>query len=562
MAVNGTCNNGVCAILDNSGGVSQLIQTELQASGSQDPSFTWLYPYDKTVFPRGLISPTLQFGGGASDAEYVHITSKTLDYQGYFTGGMAGSVALSLPQSSWDAVTAAVGAGDVAKVQVTKISGGAVTGPIVESWPIAQGSIRGTIFYETYGSTVAGGRNSVAILKIQPGATVPTVFQGSNQTGCGAICHAASADGSTIVSATNLGTSASWSVQSNASITTATDSTFTYMGLYPDGTFGMTATNYDAIYNPTPTSSLRDTKTGTTIAASGWDSVIMLAGTPAFSPDGKQIAFMHEDKDAHTVAKMDFDLATKTFSGLVDLATEPSGNVAWPAFTPDGNSVIFQSGSSATFDTDCQNTGDLYIVDTASRTLRRLDALDGYSGAGTASYLPASDPGLNFAPTMLAEAVGGYFWAVFTSHRSYGNLLTSQAALPGVGASNCFMTGTGNGDDDGKLWVAAIDIGAQPGNDPSHPAFYLDGQELQADNLRGYWVLPACQANGTSCQTGDECCCGFCRPPSMGAPPVCVCKPPGCSHEFETCMTAADCCDSGDQCINGRCAQPPPEIAK
>jgi hypothetical protein len=179
-----------------------------------------------------------------------------------------------------------------------------------------------------------------------------------------------------------------------------------------------------------------------------------------------------------------------------------------------------------------------------------------------ASYLPASDPGLNFAPTMLAEAVGGYFWAVFTSHRSYGSQLASQATLPGLGASNCFMTGTGNGDDDGKLWVAAIDINAPNGKDPSHPAFYLDGQELQADNLRGYWVLPACQANGAACTTGDECCCGFCRSPSTGAAPVCVCKPPGCSHEYESCMTAADCCAGGDQCINGRCAQPPPEVAK
>jgi WD40-like Beta Propeller Repeat len=250
---------------------------------------------------------------------------------------------------------------------------------------------------------------------------------------------------------------------------------------------------------------------------------------------------------------------------LVDLATEPSGHVAWPAFTPDGKSVIFQSGSSPGFDTDCQNTSDLYIVDVASRTLRRLDALGGYNGAGTASYLPASDPGLNFAPTMLAEAVGGYFWAVFTSHRSYGSLLDSQATVSALGGSGCSVMGTGGmgmGDDDGKLWVAAIDIGATPGNDPSHPAFYLDGQELEADNLRGYWVLPACQANGTSCHSGDECCCGFCRSPSAGGAPICECKPPGCSQEFETCVTASDCCVGADQCINGRCAQPPPQVAK
>src|ERR1019366_4698570 len=331
-AAGGKCTGTVCSITENPGHVATATQTQLQGNGKADSAFVWLYPYDKTVFPKGLLSPTLQFGGGASDAESVHITSKTLDYTGYFAGGAANQVTLSLPQKSWVAVNAAVGAGDVASVQVTKISGGKVTGPISESWPIAQGNVRGTVFYETYGSPVAGGRNSVALLKISPGATTPTLFQGT-MGACGAICHAASADGSTIVSATSLGASASWSVQSGASMTTSNSTTFTYMGLYPDGTFGMTATNYGAIYTTNATSRLFDTKTGASIAAPGWDSVINAAGTPSFSPDGQQIAFMREDQDAHTIAQADFNASTKTFSNLVNLATGASGYAAWPAFT-------------------------------------------------------------------------------------------------------------------------------------------------------------------------------------------------------------------------------------
>src|SRR4029077_16800317 len=175
------------------------------------------------------------------------------------------------------------------------------------------------------------------------------------KTGCGNVCHAASADGSTLVAATVFdGPSASYDVRTGIStITTANDSTFTYMGLFPDGTFGMSATSYH--FATTTSSKLYSTKTAANIPAPGWDSTITLGGTPAFSPDGKQIAFMHEDKDPHTISKMDFDVTTKTFSGLVDLASEPSGAVAWPAFTPDGKSVLFQSGSSAYFDTDCQN---------------------------------------------------------------------------------------------------------------------------------------------------------------------------------------------------------------
>ncbi len=144
-------------------------------------------------------------------------------------------------------------------------------------------------------------------------------------------------------------------------------------------------------------------------------------------------------------------------------------------------------------------------------------------------YLPDDDPDLSFAPTVLPEAVGGYFWVVFTSHRSYGNTFPSQD----------------NGDENGKLWVAAIDLDLTAGQDSSHPAFYLDGQEGDSDNLRGFWVLPPCEQNGSTCSSGDECCTGFCRPDGEGGAYSCVPAPAGaCSNEFEKCTTTASCCQA------------------
>ena len=485
---------------------------------------------------------TLQFGGTAFDAAEVTVTFPGMSYTGYYGAGSTANQ-IKLSSAVWTAITNAAQATSAVKVNVTKSTAGSVTGPITETWTIAQGTVRGTIYYETYGSQILGGADSVGIMKIQPGATTPTPVK----SGCGNVCHTASADGSTLVAATIFElSSASYDLHTAAStISTQMSSNFTYGGLFPDGSFLMSATNYRGC--EFCTSRLYNTQTGANIAATGWDGVITAGGTPAFSPDGTMIAFNHEDTGGgHTLATMSFDKASTTFSGLVDVATDSGNTLAWPAFTPDTKNILFHAGSDASFETDDGATGDLYSVDVATHTKTRLDAADGYTATG--NYLPANDPGLSFAPTVLPEAVGGYFWAVFTSHRSYGNTAPTQD----------------NGDQNGKLWVAAIDINSTAGVDSSHPAFFLDGQELTSDNLRGFWVLDPCAANGRSCTSGDECCGGFCRGGEDGGL-VCLSAPPAgdggstCSQDYEKCSTAADCCNTQDSCINNICAEPAPK---
>jgi WD40-like Beta Propeller Repeat len=374
----GQCTNGKCTISDNPGNVSTGTQGMLMAGGSSDPSFAWLYPYDKTVFPRGLAAPSLQFGGIAATAFYVRVSFPGMDYQGFYAADSVQGFAIS--PLDWTAITEAAGPTTAVKVDVTKIAGTEVAGPITETWTIAQGSLHGTIYYETYGSPILGGAGSVGLLKIQPGAAAPTPLK----SGCGNVCHMASADGSTMVanagSTTAFIASASYDLRTNASTLYAstTDQILTCGGIYPDGSFVVSATGYRTCLCDAPalysTGSASSTQGGEKISAPGFDGVIDVTGTPAFSPDGTMLALNASGAAVSgggaTLSVMSFDHATFTFSNGRNVANHPGQTVAWPAFTPDGKWVLYHAGSNAQFETDNGAPGDVYFTSSASSASR------------------------------------------------------------------------------------------------------------------------------------------------------------------------------------------------
>jgi hypothetical protein len=553
-------------VRENPGGIDTGTQTSLENGGTADAAFRWLYPYDRTVFPRGLGAPTLQWGGLSPDAILVRVRSPLLDYTGFYKASAPSQ--LDLPSVLWTAITASARAGDAVSVEVTKASAGKVTGPARETWSIAQGSLKGTVYYNTYTSPKANGVG--AIMRIKPG-TDAEVFIGGSANGC-TVCHTVSANGSTLTASHgtsdvlgdyNPGTS--YDLSSGAAVLRQQpDSAFSFGALTPDGRLllsngAMTRTSPSPLdwtpnvpgqtQGPRP-SHLVDPRSGLAVPASGFDGAVTYALMPTFAPDGKQVAFNHYDTGSgHSLAVMGFDQGGRAFSGLRDVVTDPSAYLGWPSFTPDGAALVFEADSRQDFATWQGARSDLSIVDVASRAVARLDALNGY--ASGAPYLPygEGEAHLNFDPTILPVAVGGYFWVVFTSLREYGNTITDPIA------QDVFTRRR-------KLWVAAIDIpGASPGagRDVSHPAFYLPGQELAAGNMRGFWALDPCKAKDQSCASGAECCDGFCRP-STGGALVCVAPPTGCAQEYEKCTADGDCCGAGQgfRCVNGHCSQPAP----
>ena len=459
------------------------------------------------------------------------------------------------------------------------MSGGVVTGPLEQQWSIAQGSLKGAIYYNTYRSALAptGG-----VMRIRPGQNAEVL-----QKGC-TVCHSVSSKGNVLVTGVNWDGGDKNPIDSEAFDLRADGSTklrrvvndgraFAFGALTPDGT--RLLANGIPTTGPVPrgltgpfASQFFDTKSGKAIAVPTFSDQVTYALTPTFSPDGAHLSFNNRDlSDGHTLSVMDYDSSSSppTFSNLRTVLENPNKVVAWPSFLPDSSAIVFHEGDS--FDTAKYQGGALYadlrLVGLDGSPAKALARLNGYDATGN-SYLPygdAEEGHLDYEPSVLPVPVGGYYWVLFTSRRAYGNTIAPGGSV----ARGDDKWGIPQGDEPEtpsprkKLWLAPIDLDHQGKLDPSHPAIYLPGQELESGNMRGFAALEPCRSNGGSCESAAECCTGFCRQTGRDeSGPVLQCVPPpsnACSQEDETCAVAADCCNTRELCINKRCASPTPE---
>lgn len=529
-----------------------------------------LYPYDKTVFPLGLTSPTLQWNGSAmTDVYRLHYQEANYTFDGYYVLPSA-TGRTNLAQAHWDQITASnasATAPDPLKFSLYRYDGTNAYLDAAETWTVAPASVNGAIYYWT--TTGSGG-----LTRIQPGAgSAPTPLDSGKCMGC----HGVSADGTMLVASVETGESTyrsmvSYDLQPGAiPAVRKTDS-----NMYG----GNIAVNHNGKYvvfggkEGTPpaasTSGLHfgDPSAGTTIAGSGIeDWAITLAGgyeylDPAFSPGGGKLASVQADSSLGAWKKSelmiaDFNEATQKFTGLKSLIRWDDSHfsptqyaIGYPSFTPDDGHLAFHvadEGAGCFKDSDGNNcnaatksVSSLWMMSSAGGAPIKLDALNDSSPVAT-------DHNESFEPTFNPVDRGGYTWIVFSSARSFGNVRTTHGTM-----------------GDKRLWVAAIDktIGTV---DPSHPPFYIEGQ-LNTTNMRGFWALAACKASvpaagsdagtsspdgGTSCTDGFECCSGFC----VGGQCIDVTQL-ACKQIGDNCSTSADCCNSDViSCSGGHCEQ-------
>jgi hypothetical protein len=572
--------------------------TTLNGTATADATVTFLYPYDGTAWPQGLLAPLLQWypSTHAFDSVYVDLKETNYEYKGYFAANTTPFVNLPIPQAAWDTLGFSNG-GEAVTVTLVFAQGTNVYGPYTESWKIAPATLQGTIYYNSYGTSLVknsgtdgldhyGNQYGAGTLAIAPGATSPSlvagvnsVASGGNGTGC-RVCHTVSADGKSLFTQASNSSASDYSdtvyvnlandTTGGAGTSTAT-ANLAFPAIFKDGSLLLSSSG--GMINGDSSSRLYTAPAGTLVPGVTGLPANFQAALPAFSPDGKHVSFNTwggtigtTASDEKSLGIFDFD-GTNTFSNGRVLYTPPSGNeVTYSSFLPSGTGIVFELGLSTPSNfgfTWHNNTAELWWLDVASSTAHRLDQLNGYGASGS-TYLPdnasgmathtaAQDATLNYEATVNPIGSGGYAWVVFTSRRMYGNVaqIAPWTSDPRDYPWRDQVT-------DKKLWVAAVDLNAPAGTDPSHPAFYLPAQELYAGNARGYWSVEACHADGETCQAGDQCCGGYCQPGDGGL--VCSSQMPMCSGEYERCTMTSDCCGAaqGIVCIDMVCTQNAP----
>jgi hypothetical protein len=541
----------VLEVIDECGSSNEagLSASDIQRLKSGGPAggLRYIYPYDGTVFPRGMKAPLLMWQGDAATAVYLRIRSQYFQYDGCLRPTANGQ--LQLKQELWEKIGLhTLGRGTPYTIELTTLEGGAVRGPIREDLVVAQATLKGSLYYNSYSSQLAsavGFSFGGAILRIRPGQDAEFFLRPNTCTGC----HTVSANGGRLIAA-EIGFE-SGQVYELTPTTTANPApkrgaaSAGFVGLSPDGAVYATTASRAGVGASQGAggglfdvdSVLIETDTGTVLTNSGLPTSALM---PTFSPDGKFIVFNDFAQGAgFGLSLMDYDAAARKAQNERSVYKSPSSYLGWPFVLPDNRGVIFTEGESPDFSGGGVGLGalfggprsDLKLVDLKSGTATLLARAMGFAtpedAASNKTYLPfgAEELHQTYYPTVSPVASGGYFWVFFDSMRHYGNLGLQR-----------------------QLWGTAIAIAAD-GNytaDPSHPAFYVSGQELGTANHRAFAALDPCRQDGTSCETGIDCCSGFCTDG--------VCGPPQqCANIDEACKTSSDCCNQGDECIGGFC---------
>jgi hypothetical protein len=314
------------------GNAAGLTDADVQklAAAANPMGMKWLYPYEATVFPRGMGAPLLMWDSAATaTAVYVHIKAKAFEYRGCLKPAAAGMVVL--PQDVWvQAGDHTYGKSDPYTLELSVLAGGVANGPLTLHFTIAQATIKGSIYYNSYESKLnpsaaAGGFGGTSGMVLRIPQNGPAeVFASDGCVGC----HSVSADGSHLIAQLVPGSGQGYELVSGAATTpkpTMAGPRGAYGAMYPDGSAYLSMGGQIDVARSTQTqgqgalaaATVYDAATGAVIASKG---VPVGALMPMISPDGTLLVFNdYAIGMGDGLAIMKYDVKTHTASDYKEL---------------------------------------------------------------------------------------------------------------------------------------------------------------------------------------------------------------------------------------------------
>lgn len=330
----------------NPGKLSDADKTKLAGATDAD-TIPWMYPYDATVFPRGLSAPRLMWGAAPAAPMMFTAKGEFAEITSYFNEPAPGHQ----PDATlWTKLTES-GTGGPVQVQVARLDAtGKAKVVMKQTWRIAAGNLKGTVYYWA---------NSLGrVVRIKPGAAAPDDFlkaAGQND-GC-TTCHAVSANGNVLTlggGKAQAPEDSAWSIYDlvgNKLVAKDRGRPWAMLALTPDGKFAA-LNNAPLPGGPGLDGGFYDVATGAKVPGSGFDTELF--DMPSFSPDGTRLVYV--DHATKGLVSLGFSQATgkPVASGkvpLVPASGDPKLNlIAFPVVSPDGKWAVYHRGPLDTRD--------------------------------------------------------------------------------------------------------------------------------------------------------------------------------------------------------------------
>jgi hypothetical protein len=495
------------------------------------PAF--IYPLDQVILPVNLQAPVFQWNPGATGSVYrVTLTGTFATLTGYVIPPTPAQPAWQPAAQIWtNFAQSNIGQTVTLNLAESTGAGAPVYGATQQTLTFAASRFAGTIYYWAV--------NLGEILRLSAGSTTPQSFytppaDPSGGSQCMA-CHAVSPDGTKLSAELWGGGDQGTTVDLSNNPATA------LVSVGPDWDF--------STFDPTGTLlvvshagdlTLRDSATAAPMPVGSAEGNLtsLSCGTgstctqPTWSRDGTLLAFIRGTAGSFN---LDWDFSSsaleitqwaatpETFTAPTVLATDnfDGTNLAnvYPTISVDDALVAF-TRSTCSYGSNCPQSASLELIPTAGGSpIELVQAEDG----DTSNRFP------NFSPFK----EGGYHWMAFFSMRNYG-WVTSNIR---------------------QIWVAAVDDNGTPTTDPSHPPFWLPGQDPTSDNDKAQWATLPCVDAGFACQGNIDCCSGLlCAPEDGGS--ICLPAAQACGFTGTACQTSATCCAPLSCLVTGLCGTP------